>query len=123
MTRLSWVMLTKPTADRTAPASIAALAETMPFSRSFPAGNAMSAWKKAQMESSQNVSDMVQPCASRRDSCGGAVAVLEDTDRHHGDPRQPDHPGPGSAEEFAVGLADAVDAVVRVDDLAITCGC
>ena len=53
---------------------------------------------------------------------GGAVAVFVNTDRHHGGPRQPDHPGPGPAEEFAVGLPDAVDAVVRVGDLAITCG-
>ena len=66
MTRLLWVMLEKPTADRTAPASMAALAETIPFSRSFPAGKATPAWKKAQMESNQNVWDMLQPCASRR---------------------------------------------------------
>ena len=69
MTRLSLLaMLTKPIADRTAPANIAALAETMPFSRSFPAGKATPAWKKAQMESSQNVWDILQPCASRRAS-------------------------------------------------------
>ena len=68
MTRLPLLaMLTKPTADRIAPANIAVLAETMSFSRSFPAGNATSAWKKAQMDSSQNVSDMVQWCASRSD--------------------------------------------------------
>ena len=66
MTRLLWVMLKKPTADRTAPASMAALAETIPFSRSLPAGKATPAWKKAQMESNQNVWDMLQPCASRR---------------------------------------------------------
>lgn len=35
---LSWVRLAKPTAESTAPASMAARAETTPFSRSFPAG-------------------------------------------------------------------------------------
>jgi hypothetical protein len=46
----------------TAPVSIAAFAETIPFSRSRPAGNAIPAWNTAQMLTSQNVWVSVQPC-------------------------------------------------------------
>ncbi len=60
-------MLAKPTAERTAPISMAARGERMPFSRSLPAGKATPAWKNAQIDSSQNVSPMLQWCASRMD--------------------------------------------------------
>ncbi len=65
---LSCVRLMKPIAERTAPTSMATFAETTPFSRNFPAGYAIRAWKKAQMDSSQKVSDIVQPWASRTEA-------------------------------------------------------
>ena len=69
MTRLLLcAMLKKPTPDSAAPASIAARADTIPFSRSHPAGNPTEAWNIAHTDSSQNVCDWLQPCACSRAS-------------------------------------------------------
>jgi hypothetical protein len=49
----------------------------------------------------------------------GAVAVLEDADTHHREPREPDHPSPWPAQDGPVGLPDPVHTAVRIGDFPI----